>query len=134
MYNEHSSKVIAARFGESQRDSSILKLPRRQSKKKNSDLVGQLLSQYIQIYYCHLFIIIRLGVSNLYPTVWFMTFCFTSDLDKTRHNPTYFSQYLRKCYVLPRVCKQFFHITLRGFFFLKCIKIMRYVNFDFLYE
>lgn len=37
-------------------------------------------------------------------------------LDKTRHNQTYFSQYQRKCWVLPRIHKQLFLITFHCFF------------------
>lgn len=125
MYDVHFSIVIAARIGII--SARFIDTKNFRDVNQNcSDLVGQLLSQSIQIYYCHLFIIIWLWVSNLYPTVWFMTFCFTSDLDKTRHNPTYFSQYQRKCYlhcVLPRICKQLFHITLHGFFFKNVSKL-----------
>lgn len=96
MYDVHFSKVIAARIGII--SARFIDTKNFRDVNQNcSDLVGQLLSQSIQIHYCHLFIIIRLGVSNLFPTIWFMTFCFTSDLDKMRHNPTYFSQYQIKC-------------------------------------
>lgn len=123
MYDVHFPKVIAARIGII--SARFIDTKNFRDVNQNcSDLVGQLLSQSIQIHYCHLFIIIRLGVSNLFPTIWFMTFCFTLDLEKTRHNPTYFSQYQRQCFkVLPRLCKQVFHITLHVFFFLNVSKL-----------